>query len=268
MAITAPKIPTQQHKKRIVKARDLHWIKWSFSPDRWGFARFDKWYCNTLLAYFCSVINAYTKQGQQCHGVDVPLDWLLDRCFGSTLSKGTLKRALRALDGDLIECPRKRPGNDGKRIIFTQKLCDIVLHGSTCPVSRSVKDRKVINNRRVNVKLVNTGLDRQPARSGKRINEVLKSLLKVAEKKGIDELSQKRLFARCSTEIERLNTPSSIKNLIDWAYYGEKWPRMSFNEREGIVRSDIWPVLFPKENRKESPELIRALILKSLRGEE
>ena len=268
--------PINDRKKRIVTAKDLHWIKWSFSPDRWGFSLQEKWYLNTLLAFFCSVINAYSKQGQEIGGIDVPLDWLLDRCFGPSLSRSTLKRALEALKGDFIDCPRKRPGNQGKRILFNQNLCDICLHGSTRATFRNNKDRKGLESKRqVNTKQLNTNKEELPANEKKRIPDVLKTLLIVARDRGVDELGQKRLFARCMAEIERVNRPGSEKNLIDWEYYREKWRKMGFTAREGIARVDILPVLLPKERKKpenrkpdiiepENPVEIRKLILKSL----
>lgn len=260
--------PSPQQNRRIVKARDLHWIKWSFSSDRWGFSLQSKWYLNTLLAYFCSVINAYSKQGQRCDGIDVPLDWLLERVFGPTLSRATLKRALDTLKTEgWIDCPRKRPGNTGKRIIFSKKLSDIGLHGSRCTPSDPNKDRKVISNRQVNQ---SDCIEKKtvPAQKKQSIDPVLKSLLIAAEKMGVDELGLKRLFRICSTELERLGAPAENKNLVDWKFYRSKWRGMSFVEREGCARVDILPLFIPKKepepDTNESPEEIRAIILKSL----
>lgn len=271
--------PTQ--KKRFVKSNDLHWIKWSFSPDRWGFELDSKWYVNTLLAFFCSVINAYSRQGQTIDGIDVPLDWLLDRCFGPTLSRSALQRALKAIEViDLIECPRQRPGNNGKRIIFTPTLLHICLHRSTRHPARSEKDQSSSNsNRQFYNKLERVRVIDPPTPAHeklKRIEPTLKSVMIVLKKTGVDELGRKRIFRRCQIEIARLgDSDRSATNLIDWDFYCSKWPSMSFSEREGTARVDILPILMPKKKQPaencektdvpDSERLeIRRQILKSL----
>lgn len=280
MGIPAPSIPTIHKRLRIVTAYDLHWIWWGFSPDRWAFTPQKRWYLNTLLAYFCTVINAYSREGQECQGIDVPLDWLLERCFGPSLSRSTLKRALTALEGEFIECPRMRPGNKGKRIIFTAKLSDICLHGSKRPTAGSGKDRIVPTpNRRFHKRPERVRVNKEHNQAGNklpRIADTLKSVMIVAKKVGVDELGRKRLFRACMLELARLDEPKQAKrNLIDWEYYRAKWSRLSFPEREGIARLEILPVFIPPKTKgqkkpkpaiipDENPKEIRKLILQSL----
>ena len=274
-------LPVQQQQQRIVAAQDLHWIKWSFSLDKWCFPLRSKWFENTLLAFFCSVICAYSRQNQQIDGLDVPLKWLLERCFGPSLSLSSLKRALNALkEAGFLVLPRKRPGPQGKRIIFSPTLCDIALQRSARPSSGSDKDRRISETKSFNKEpeRARVNIDPVPAKKLERIDPVVKSVMVTAKKLGIEEGRRKRLFRLCMIELARLGTGSEWRNSVDWEYYRPKWLSMTWGEREGLAALDILPLILPSETKKqesrkpdiienlpdEKPGEIRAKILKSL----
>lgn len=266
--------------RRFLTAPDLHWLKWSPSLGRWGFEPHNSVGVNILIAFFCSIVHGYHRQGQTIAGIDVPLDWLLERCFGPALSRSTIQRLLKITEGlGLINCPTKRPGNNGKRIEFTRKISDICIHGSACYPARSQKDRNSPNSNRQfynkpeRVRVYDGSV--QAHVKLKRIEPTLKSLMIVLKKIGVDELSRKRVFRKCQIEIARLGSSDATRNLIDWKYYRAKWPSMSFTEREGVARVDILPIVRAKpqqkaENRDEKPfnedgsPKIRRAILASL----
>ena len=274
-------LPIPQQKQRIVTAPDLHWIKWCFSLEKWGFPLRSKWWENTLLAFFCSVICAYSKQNQQIDGLDVPLEWLLERCFGPSLSRRSIKRGLDALrDAGFLILPRKRPGNNGKRILFSPELYAICLHESDRPSSGSDKDRKISETNSFNKEpeRARADVDPVPAKKLERIDPVVKSVMLTAKKLGIEERIRKRLFRLCMIELARLGTGSELRNSVDWEYYRPKLLSMTWGERVGLAALDILPLILPTETKKheikkadiienlpdENPAKIRAKILQSL----